>query len=92
MPIESDIPTSSPQYQPEANRVDIPGGSTSPPPEGSAIARLSPGSPLHELGGVRNGAGVPEGEQRKDDVHEQCCDARDQSGSEEKFRLQSLRR
>ena len=46
MAIESDIPTSSPSYQPTANSVDVAPGD-SPPPEGSAISLLSPGSALH---------------------------------------------
>jgi hypothetical protein len=47
MAIESDIPTSSPQYQPEANEPDVKVTGDLAPPEGEAIAKLKPGSPLH---------------------------------------------
>ena len=52
MPFEADIPTSSPQYQPDANRFEgrsssKPGEGVQPPAEGSPISLLSPGSELH---------------------------------------------
>ena len=48
MAIESDIPTSSPDYQPEANKrtVSAP-GENQPPADGNPVSRLSPGSALH---------------------------------------------
>ena len=47
MPMESDIPTSSPSYQPEANRAASAPGENQPPADGNPVSRLSPGSPLH---------------------------------------------
>ena len=47
MAIESDIPTSSPSYQPEANQVDVAPGASEPPADGNPVSKLAPGSALH---------------------------------------------